>query len=122
MAHVEVSARWANDQRHAPRVRISVPVLVKPRAGEESEAVPANTVQSRDLSVGGAYLIADGGAGFSPGELLTVEMCIPWEFRRAFPFSRLAGSCRVVRVEERGVALAFCGDQVTRFGSTLIPR
>lgn len=130
MVRVAVSARRASDWRHSPRARIAVPVLVKQAGGERGGALSSHTVESRDLSVCGVYVIAGGEANFSVGELLTVSVSIPWECRRAFPFSRLAGACRVVRVDPvvtltgpaTGVALAFCGEEVAQFGSTLIPR
>ena len=129
MVRVAVSARWANDRRHSPRVRLAVPVQVARTGGEEGGALASTAVQSRDLSLCGLYVIVAGEASVAPGEVLTVSVSIPWECRRAFPFSRVAGSCRVVRVEPAasqdgpttGVALAFCGDGVTQFGSALIP-
>lgn len=131
MTHVEVAGTRPSDRRHWPRVRLAVPVEVSPGAGGRGEAAPQFMAQSSDLSPGGLYLTTRDSGAFAPGEMLTVSIAIPWEFRQRFPFSRLMGPCRVVRVDEvttesgatRGVALAFCGtDAVTFLGTVLIPR
>jgi hypothetical protein len=84
---------------------------------------------SRDVSTGGVYVTTGGGDRVVPGEICTVSITIPWESRKAFPFSRIAGRCRVVRVDEvhpadehpqQGVALAFCGD-TTLLATTVRP-
>ncbi len=59
------------------------------------------------------------------GELLRVSVSIPREARRHVPFSRIVGLCRVLRVERvpvehgggTGIALAFCGERVSMFGT-----
>jgi hypothetical protein len=61
--------------------------------------------------------------------VLTVSVTIPWETRRLFPFSRIVGSGRIVRVEEvpavpgtkQGFALSFCEGDVTLLGAIVTP-
>jgi len=131
MAHVEVAGKRSLDRRHWPRVRLALPVVVTRRGEGSGQAACSYTAQSIDLSPGGFYLASREGEAFAPEELLSVLVVIPWEARQRFPFSRLAGLCRVVRVDQvsvdsgtaQGIALAFCGmDTATILGTALIPR
>lgn len=131
MTHVEVAGTRSSDRRHWPRVRLTVPVEVSLGAWGKGGAAPPFMAQSSDLSPGGLYLTTRDSGAFAPGEMLTVSIAIPWEYRQRFPFSRLMGPCRVVRVDQmateqgaaHGVALAFCGTgAVTLLGTALIPR
>ena len=131
MTHVDVAGKRSPNRRHWPRVKLSVPVVIKRRGEGSGGAADSHTVQSIDLSPGGCYLTVREGKTFAPEELLSVSVGIPWEARHRFPFSRLMGSCRVVRVDQvpmddgiaQGVALAFCGiDAVTMLGTARIPR
>ena len=131
MTHVEVAGKRSPNRRHWPRVKLALPVVVTQRMEEGGGAVCSHTAQSVDLSPGGFYLTSREGKVFAPEELLSVSVGIPWEARHRFPFSRLTGPCRVVRVDQvttesgttQGVALAFCGtDAVTILGTARIPR
>ena len=119
----ELFGDGTTDRRHWSRIRLSVPVRVGKASGG---AMSYETAQAVDLSAGGAYVtVHSPRMGFAPGEILSLSVAVPSESRQAFPFSRLAGSCRVVRVDERwtpgghirGLALAFCGNEVTMLGA-----
>jgi len=56
--------------------------------------------RSTDLSVDGLYLTTRVVTSVVPGDPLTVSIWIPLERRRSFPFSRIVGLCRVVRVDD----------------------
>ena len=122
-----VSGERPINWRRSPRVRIAVPVRWHSGAG--GAALPAGTGESADLSLGGVYLTTEAEGPFAPGELLTVSVTIPWELRGLFPFSRIVGPSRVVRVEPMatsqgqriGLAFAFCDDQVTMLGAIVAP-
>ena len=124
-----VSGDGHNDRRHWPRMKLSVTVRLSKRTdGPASDAASYETARAVDLSAGGAYVtVRTPEASYLPGEILSVSIGVPTESRRAFPFSRLAGSCRVVRVDERwipggriqGLALAFCADNVTMLGTLM---
>ncbi len=114
------------ERRRWRRARLAVPV----RFGKGTEATAQQRFPwvglARDVSAGGSYVTTSGRGVFVPGDLLTVSMVIPWELRRLFPFSRIAGPSRVVRVEEvstetdepqTGLALEFCLDRLTRLGA-----
>ena len=67
---------------------------------------------------------------FVPGEMLSVCVAIPAKDRERLPFSRIIGFGRVVRVErlstasharQRGLALAFCQDQLHLLGAMSEP-
>ena len=82
--------------------------------------------RSRDLSTGGAYVTTGEAGPFAPDDVLTVWFSIPLESRRAFPFSRIMGACRIVRVEPQatdeagsrvGLALEFHDDRITLLGA-----
>ena len=105
------------DQRRTHRVKLSVPVHLCPDTAQQEGAGYAYAGRSENLSTGGVYLRTRDGGPFVPGEILQATISIPPASRRVFPFSRIAGSCRVIRVEtlspttqEQGLALAFCGN------------
>lgn len=126
MEHGERSGGQPYNWRHAPRIALSIPVAVKRRG--EGDAAPMHA-QSVNLSTGGVYVTIAGGARIASGDILAVSIAIPWESRRAFPFSRVAASGRVVRVDRldrpdslrTGLALAFCGSEVSLIGAAMVP-
>ena len=115
------------DRRRWPRVPMSVPVHVS-RTGDGG-AVTQRQTQSVDLSTGGVYVMTEGDEAFAPGDILKVSVSVPWQARYLFPFSRIVGSCRVVRVDEVpesqgmrcGAALAFSEENVMRLGAIVFP-
>jgi len=100
-----------------------VPVSFDRDTGAYSGAVLrySAVAQSKDVSADGVYLMTRDGGQIVFGELLRVSIAIPEELRRQFPFSRIVGLCRIVRVdqasaEEGGAqrfAVAFCEDRMT---------
>ena len=111
------------DRRRWSRVHSSVPVQVYRSAGEGATR-SVFTAQSLDVSAGGLLIVASAAGRFVPGEVVKVSAAIPLSLRHQVPFSRIAGSCRVVRVdtasamvEGQGVALAFCGNDQTMLGA-----
>jgi len=122
----------SGDHRRWRRVRLSLPAqLGKSLKGikRKGGGLSPHTGETRDLSPGGAYVTVNGVNPFARGELLKLSIAIPWESRHVFPFSRITGSSRVVRVEElpisdegrqTGVALEFC-DDVTVLGTIMTP-
>ena len=125
MTTTQGGAAPAVERRRQPRVRLSVPVLCGQASGHERGRGLPFTGWSKDLSTEGVYAMLREGAAFAPGEIVAVNVEIPWESRRGFPFSRIAGTARVIRVDklsaaERdpmwGLALEFCQD-VTKLGA-----
>ena len=92
----------------------------------------ASSIHVHDLSPGGLYVTVSGDAPAASGGVLGVSIEIPWKHRRAFPFLRISGFCRIVRVDEvstrsmangrsQGVALALCEDRLTMLGAAVVP-
>ncbi len=125
MVPVGVGNPRSGDRRGQHRIRLAVPVHFSGDSELSWEGLYPETGQSRDVSAGGLYVVATEGRPVKPGELLRVSMSIPREAQRHVPFSRIVGLCRVLRVEAipagrgggTGIALAFCGERVTRFGT-----
>lgn len=125
MAPPTVMEHAMRERRQQPRLRLTVPVLCGTAAGHERGRDLPHAGWSKDLSAEGVYALLRDGHVFAPGDILAIDVEIPWDARRAFPFSRIAGTARVVRVDRLpgtspdsawGVALAFCPD-VTRLGA-----
>lgn len=118
------------NRRRYPRAKLSVPVHIGRAERGSGQGVSASTAESVELSPGGIYVATKGGEHFVPGDMVSVSVTIPWEGRAVFPFSRIAGSCRVVRVDRasagssadvQGVALAFCEQGTMLLGSNMSP-
>ncbi|MDP3723628.1 MAG: PilZ domain-containing protein [Candidatus Omnitrophota bacterium] len=132
-----------DDRRRWHRVQCSAPVQFCIGTAQKGGVSSFLEGRSTDLSVDGLYLTTRVVTSVAPGDPLTVSIRIPLERRRSFPFSRIVGLCRVVRVEDlekewvggsegqvdtrqpagkaaQGLALAFC-EGVTRLGAMIIP-
>ena len=57
------------------------------------------TGETKDVSLAGVYFTTPAWQDVRPQELLTLSVSVPREQSRDFPFSRLVGRGRVVRVE-----------------------
>ena len=109
------------DRRRHRRIDLTVPILAR-RNGDGQEASFKEGV-AKNLSLAGVYFTTAGWQELAEDEVMTISVSIPPEQVRHFPFSRLAGRGRVVRVEELakvatsgptmyGVALEF-GEDLT---------
>ena len=127
----------SHDRRRAHRKTLRVAVQVNRSAEGEQEVRPLGLSESVDLSMAGVFVWTTDPGPFNPGDVLAVSISIPWESRRLFPFSRIVGSCRVVRAEpvmqepgptmqvpgeeaRWGLALEFCGDRPTMLGAIVM--
>lgn len=125
MFPVDAPDHQSYERRRTHRVRLAVPVHVCGDAVGEGHALYSYAGQSQDLSLGGIYLRTRQKVPFVPGQMVRLSISIPPESRRLFQFSRVAGSCHVMRVESLptneeglGVALAF-GADTTFLGATV---
>lgn len=108
------------ERRRGRRARIQAPLLVRP-LGSGAPA-PFNQEVTSDISLAGVYFETDAGADYAVNDVLMTSISVPESSTRAFPFTRLAGRSRVVRVREIpsedpgrkrfGIALEF-GDDLT---------
>lgn len=101
------------ERRRHQRIDMNLPVqakrLISPEDAGFKEAV------TRNISLGGAYFTTSD-FNLAPQEEIVVSISVPKERTRLFPFSRLAGRAKVIRVEQfgqqrwQGVALQFADD------------
>ena len=114
------------EKRRGPRANVQAPLLVR-RLGEGAPgSVKEET--TRNISLAGVYFETEGH-GYAVNDVFMTSVSIPAAQTRDFPFTRLAGRSRVVRVKEYpqegsgkgirvGVALEF-GEDLTAL--TAIP-
>ena len=126
MGGMRVRDPGAYERRGRHRVGMEVPVEFSRAPGDKGKAGDFEKGQTSNVSTGGVYLTTGGAGSFEPGELLGISISIPVNFRRGFPFSRIMGTCRVVRSEQLpetpegtrwGLALEFCGGRITMLGA-----
>lgn len=92
------------DRRRERRAVLQVPIRIQrvgfPYPAESEEAVTLN------VSLGGVYFETDHPQAYAPNDVLVASVSIPETLTREFPFTRLAGRSRVVRVDEMPEARA----------------
>lgn len=86
------------ERRRGRRVRVEVPLRIRRASGAASEAFRDQT--SKDISLAGVYFETDEPDAFAPQDLVVTAVSIPEGQRREFPFTRLSGRGRVVRVQD----------------------
>lgn len=91
--------------------RIDLPLLVEGRKQEDKREV-FKRATTADISMGGAFFKTSEFQGIGVDDVISVSVSIPRQLADKFPFSRIVGKARVVRVEEQGVALEFAPDMV----------
>ena len=87
-----------SERRRHRRVSLSVNVLAKRVAAGDTGLFEEGT--TTDVSLAGVYFTAPAWKDLRAQEVLTISISVPREQARDFPFSRLAGRGRVVRVDE----------------------
>lgn len=114
------------ERRRGRRADVQAPLMVKPATG--SGGVPFQQETAQNVSLAGVYFETD--QPYRINDAVIASVSIPAAQTRSFPFTRLAGRSRVVRVNELpdsqaggrrrfGVALEF-GDDLTAL--TALPR
>lgn len=109
------SVEW----RRRRRVKLEAPLLVRRLGAGGPESFQQQT--TKDVSLAGVYFEVEGEPPFAVHEVMISSVSIPESHRRDFPFTRLAGRSRVVRVtallqqepegsKRFGVALEFDDD------------
>ena len=106
------------ERRRGRRIDLQAPLLIR-RVGT-NKPEPFKEQQTENLGLAGAYFETDED-GFQVNEAVMTSVSIPESQRRGFPFTRLAGQGRIVRVKELtglsgggrkkyGIALEFGND------------
>lgn len=101
--------------------RVDLPLLMEGiRRGDGREVFERAT--TTDISVGGLSLKTSGFQGIGVDDVINLSVSIPRQLADKFPFSRIVGKARVVRVEKalpqentslkQAIALEFAPDMV----------
>lgn len=109
------------DRRRERRVDLQVPIQVR-RPGAAEPRPPEQGI-TMNVSLAGVYFQSQSGRSYAPNDVVVASVSIPDPQQREFPFSRLAGRSRVVRVDtlpdraagsgkRQGIALEF-GEDLT---------
>ena len=120
--HHVIGPPSTEEPRSRRRVELEASILVRSRSEEPDGVWHEGRVIN--VSLGGVYFTVTPWKRLTREEVLTLSITVPQAWQRAFPFSRLAGLGRVVRVEEHarasepdetqlGLALAFGEDLTT---------
>ena len=115
------------EKRRGRRANVQAPLLIR-RFGEEAPGSAKEEV-TKNISLAGVYFETDRGQGYAVNDVVMASVSIPGAQTREFPFTRLAGRSRIVRVDDSsqegsgkekrvGVALEF-GEDLTAL--TAIP-
>lgn len=96
------------EKRQYKRLDLSLPMVLKriSESGEDSEMEGVTL----NVSYKGAYVSDIELKNINPEDTLRISLSVPRDEARDFPFSRLIGKARVVRIEKDGVALEFSDD------------
>lgn len=96
------------EKRQFKRLDLSLPMALSCISGDdkkhEQEGVTLN------VSYNGAYVADIEIKNLRPNDTLKISLSVPREEARDFPFSRVVGKARVVRVDKDGVAVEFSED------------
>ena len=111
-------AQGSIERRRGRRANVQATILLR-RGHGGPEA--ARREVATNVSLAGVYFETDDERTYQPNEVMLASVAVPGTQTRAFPFARLAGRGRVVRLQELpsqgtggkqriGVALEFGSD------------
>ena len=109
------------ERRRSLRAELAAPLHLH-RVGAEARGLLAQWI-TKNISLAGTYFEAEGDHPYAVNEVVMASITIPASEQRLFPFTRISGRSRVVRVEpllsahsaqgrRTGIALEF-GDDLT---------
>lgn len=84
------------ERRRGRRVDLGAPLVIRSMGHAESGSVKEQT--TTNISLAGVYFETDDEQPYAINDALMISVAIPEPQRRDFPFTRLAGPGRVVRV------------------------
>ena len=99
------------EKRRFKRIDMSLPMRLRHILSNGKEEI-VDTITS-NVSYNGAFITEKTPESIKPEDNLHISLSIPRDNTRDFPFSRLTGKAKVVRVEESGVALEF-NEEISR--------
>lgn len=89
--------RASVELRRGKRASIQAPLLIR-RPGAHS--APSREEVAENVSLAGVYFETEEGHPYASNDIVMASVSVPEERSREFPFTRLAGRGRVVRIEE----------------------
>ncbi len=109
-----------DERRRGRRASVQAPVVIR-RASSSGPAPVVNEEIATNISLAGVYFETTDEHAYQVNEAVITSVSIPESHTREFPFTRLAGRSRVVRVKELpqqepaqakrfGIALEFGSD------------
>jgi len=99
------------EKRRFKRLDLSLPTELR-RLSEEGKG-ESGEGKTLNVSYNGAYVINISLKNIKPNDILNISLSVPRDEARDFPFSRIVGKARVVRVDKDGFALEF-GEDINR--------
>ena len=96
------------EKRKFKRLGLSLPARI--RYGLSSGKQEVQEGVTLNISFNGAYVSEINLKNIKDKDTINISLSVPREEARDFPFSRLIGKAKVVRVEEEGVAVEFNED------------
>ena len=118
--------RSGEDRRRDQRVSLEAPLRIRRLGAPTSEPFTERVIGN--ISLAGVYFETDEADAYKINDIVVASVSVPESQRRIFPFTRVAGRSRVVRVRELpqqsgggrtrfGVALEF-GNDLTALTAT----
>ncbi len=96
------------EKRRFKRLGLSLPMKLR-RVANDGKAKTAEGI-TINVSYNGAYVADIDIKDIKPHDNLHISISVPRDDARDFPFSRITGEAKVVRVDKEGVALEFNED------------
>lgn len=84
------------DRRRGRRVSVEAPVII--RRGDTKHVVAEEN--TKNLSLGGAYFETNASNLYQVNDVVLASVAVPESQTQHFPFSRVAGRGRIVRIVE----------------------
>ena len=114
------------ERRRGRRVSLEAPIHIRRLDAQQSGSVKEEV--TKNVSLAGVYFETEHEQSYAVNDVITTSVAVPESKRREFPFTRLAGRSRVVRVSQLlskartgpkrvGIALEF-GDDLTALSAT----
>lgn len=114
------------ERRRGRRVNLNADVLI--RRVDQPQAEPLSEAVTRDISLNGLYIETDQEPRLQANDVVVASVSVADAQQRDFPFSRVAGRARIIRVEPLpedgsipgkrfGIALEF-GHDITALAAT----
>lgn len=113
----------ASDFERRKHRRLSIALPMEVRKLEDAGEVMFEQAKTSNISLGGAYLKTRVWKDMRPQEGVYVSISVPRDVSKDFPYSRLVGKARIVRVEmllenkvdrlaKQGIGIEFSSDFV----------